>query len=322
MFSHIIVFLLLVLSTIFLLLKLFIRNERYNKPTRIDNKVVIITGASTGIGKACAIDLAKRGGKIYIACRDEPINEKAFEDIRRESGSNNIHFVELDLASLSSVHKFSEKFHQLENRLDILINNAAVMTPKKQFTEDGFELHMGVNYLGHFLLTNLLIDMLESSAPSRIVIISSIMHQFFSLKHKDLMSDRYFNMFKAYGMSKLAITIFSKEISRRLKGTKVTVNCCNPGEVSTNITQEFIGDTISKIYSLMTKTPMEGAQNHIKLAVDPDLESVTGKYFEDCEEKEPSLEAKDIETGKWLWEISSELVSPNGKGLKFLEAHA
>lgn len=289
--------------------RVFFRHGKFNKPTRIDNKVVIITGASTGIGKACAIDLAKRGGKIYIACRDEPINEKAFDDIRRESGSDNIHFLELDLASLKSIRKFSENFHKLESKLDILINNAGVLTPKKQFTEDGFELHMGVNYLGHFLLTNLLLDMLKASAPSRIILVSSVAHAISSLKDKDLMCDRYFSMFKAYGLSKLAIVVFTKELSRRLEGTKVTVNCCHPGAVYSRITQEIIGDIATKIYGLVAKTPLEGAQNHIKLAVDPDLEAVSGKYFIDCLEAEPSQETSDIETSEWLWEKSSKLVS-------------
>ncbi|KAL7048379.1 hypothetical protein ACKWTF_003330 [Chironomus riparius] len=309
MFSQVIAYLLIGLFSILLLLKLILRHGRYNKSTLIDNKVVIITGGSTGIGKACAIDLAKRGGKIYIACRDEPNNEQAFEDIRNESGSNNIHFLELDLASLKSIRKFSEKFYKLETKLDILINNAGVLTPKKQLTEDGFEMHMGVNYLGHFLLTNLLLDMLKASEPSRIILVSSVIHRVCSLKHKDLMSKHYFSKYRAYGMSKLAILLFTTELSRRLKDTKVAVNCCHPGLVNTDITQEIISDIVSKIYSLFAKTPLEGAQNYIKLAVDPNLESVTGKYFEDCQEKEPSSEAKDIDIAKWLWEKSSELVS-------------
>jgi NAD(P)-dependent dehydrogenase (short-subunit alcohol dehydrogenase family) len=256
--------------------------------------------------------LAKRGGKIYLACRDEPINEKAFEDIRRESGSDNIHFLELDLASLKSVRKFSEKFHQLECRLDILINNAGVFLNKKQYTEDGFEMHMGVNHLGHFLLTNLLLDLLKAAAPSRIVVVTSAAYKMFKFDKDDWMCDRKFSMFRAYGMSKLATVLFSTELSKKLDGTRVTINCCHPGAVNTDIMQSWnlpcLG-FLRKVSSAFIKTPLEGAQTQIRLAIDPELELVTGKYFADCKEDEVTYEAKNSENARWLWDKSSELVS-------------
>ena len=207
----------------------WIRRGEYTKPTLIDKKVVIITGANTGIGKETAIDLAKRGGKIYIACRDKTRGESALVDIRRESGSDKVYFLQLDLASLKSVREFSKKFHQLESKLDILINNAGVMACPKSTTEDKFETQIGTNHLGHFLLTNLLLDLLKSSAPSRIVNVSSRAHERGEIYRDDLMLDKSYSPLKAYSQSKLANVLFTRKLAKELQGTKVIVNSCHPG---------------------------------------------------------------------------------------------
>jgi len=284
----------------------------YTKPTLIDDKVVIITGANAGIGKACAIDLAKRGGKIYIACRNKTRAENALNEIRKESGSDKIYFLQLDLASLKSIRKFSEKFHQLESKLDILINNAGLLVNKKQYTEDGFELQMGVNHLGHFLLTNLLLDLLKAASPSRIVVVSSIVYKMLKFDKDDWMCDRKFSAYRGYGLSKIANILFTTELSKKLEGTRVTVNCCHPGVVQTDILQGWnlpCMGLIRRVLDYFIKTPVEGAQTQIRLAVDPDLELVNGKYFADCEEEELTREGKNSENAKWLWEKSSEVVS-------------
>jgi len=255
--------------------------------------------------------LAKRGGKVYIACRDKTRGENALVDIRKESGSDKVYFLQLDLASLKSIREFSEKFHKIETKLDILVNNAGLLAHKKSFTEDGFEMHMGVNHLGHFLLTNLLLDMLKAAAPSRIVVVTSRIQEMYTFDKDDLMCDRNYSAFKGYGMSKIANILFVKELSSRLKGTKVTVNSCHPGVVRTEIVKDWkfsLMDIVTSIVMKFAKTPMEGAQTQIRLAVDPELETVTGKYFTDCKEKQPSPTADDAETAKWLWEKSCELV--------------
>ncbi|XP_070490362.1 retinol dehydrogenase 12-like [Chironomus tepperi] len=294
------------------LLKRYIVRGSYTKPTTINDKVVIITGANAGIGKACAIDLAKRGGKIYIACRNKTRGEDALNDIRRESGSDKVYFLQLDLASLKSVREFSEKFHQLETKLDILINNAGLLLDKKSYTEDGFEMHMGVNHLGHFLLTNLLLDLLKAAAPSRIVVVSSVIYKMLKFDKDDWMCDRKFSAFRGYGFSKIANILFTTELSKKLEGTGVTVNCCHPGAVHTDIVQgwniPFMG-FLRSVLGRFIKTPVEGAQTQIRLAVDPDLELVTGKYFTDCKEEELTREGKNTENAKWLWEKSCEVVS-------------
>jgi NAD(P)-dependent dehydrogenase (short-subunit alcohol dehydrogenase family) len=164
----------------------------YKKDTRIDGKVVIVTGANTGIGKETAIDLAKRGGKVYIACRNLTKGEAALIDIKKESSSENVHLLHLDLASMESIRLFSKKFHELENQLHILINNAGLVAGPRAMTKDGFEAQMGTNHMGHFLLTNLLLDLLKQSAPSRIVVVASIFHWYSWINKEDLNYEKYY----------------------------------------------------------------------------------------------------------------------------------
>lgn len=292
--------------------RLYIRRAKYIKNTRIPDKVVIITGANTGIGKENAIDHARRGGKIYIACRDIQRGEEAQKDIRRISGSENVYFLQLDLASLDSVREFSKKFHELESQLHILICNAGVMACPQSKTQDGFEMQMGTNHFGHFLLTHLLLDLLKASSPSRIVVVSSEGHRMSNIVKEDLMSENPYSPWKAYSRSKLANILFTRELSKKLEGSGVTVNSCHPGVVQTelgrhmneNLRKYFIKPLIAPFF----KTAWGGAQTQICLALDPDLNEVTGKYYSDCKEKTPSSAARNDEMAAWLYEKSYELV--------------
>ena len=205
--------------------------ENIKTDSRIDGKVVIITGANSGIGKETAIDLAKRGGKIYIACRDQTRGEEALTEIRAASKSENVFILHLDLASLDSVREFSRKFHELESKLHILINNAGVMACPKSFTKDGFEMHFGTNHLGHFLLTNLLLDVLKAAAPSRIIIVSSLFHIVGKIRKNNLNGESFYFRWFQYASSKLANIMFTRELAKRLEGTGVTVNALHPGKV-------------------------------------------------------------------------------------------
>jgi NAD(P)-dependent dehydrogenase (short-subunit alcohol dehydrogenase family) len=215
------------------------RGGQFNKDdVRIDDKVVIITGANAGIGKETAIDLGRRGGKVYLACRDITRGENALKEIKEKSGSENIHLLQLNLASMSSIREFSKKFHDLESELHILINNAGVMAIPKSFTEDGFEMQFGTNHLGHFLLTNLLLDLLKSSAPSRIVNISSLMHKFGQIKRDDVMNEQSYSRWLNYANSKLANILFTRELVKRLEGTGVTANSVHPGVVNTDLSKD------------------------------------------------------------------------------------
>jgi NAD(P)-dependent dehydrogenase (short-subunit alcohol dehydrogenase family) len=212
---------------------------QYTKDTRIDGKVVIITGANSGIGKETAIDLAKRGGKIYIACRNNKRGEDALKEIKDKSNSSDVYFLQLDLSSMDSIRTFSLKFHELENHLHILINNAGIMACPKAMTKDGFEAQIGTNHMGHFLLTNLLLDLLKQSSPSRIVVLSSLFHWYGRINKEDLNSEKSYWKWLAYGQSKLANILFTRELARRLEGTGVTVNSCHPGAVNTELTKSL-----------------------------------------------------------------------------------
>lgn len=285
----------------------------YNKDTRIDGKVVIITGANTGIGKETAIDLARRGGKVYIACRDLKRGVEALRNIRKEGRSEDVHFLQLDLASLDSVKEFSTKFHQLESKLHVLINNAAVMGCPRSLTKDGFEMQFGTNHLGHFLLTNLLLDLLKAGAPSRIVVVSALLHKRGEIKKDDLMGEISYGRQAAYCHSKLANNLFSHELARKLKGTGVTSNSLHPGVIVTELSRHYLSDgllrtVIDYFASFFLKNSVEGAQTTICLAVDPDLEKVSGKYFNDCAVASESDDANNEKLASWLWEKSEELV--------------
>ena len=294
----------------------FMKGKPYKKNTKIDGKVVIITGASSGIGKQTAIELAKRGGKIYFTCSDLKKGQDTLNEIKKESKSDKIHFLQLDLASLDSVRNFSQKFHQLETQLDVLINNDGIILCSHASTKDGFEMQLGTNYLGHFLLTNLLLDLLKAATPSRVIIISAFAHKFGDIRKDDLMSENSYGRFKAYFQCKLANNLFSQELAKKLEGTGVTSNSLHPGIIIPEMNTDFFGIAFLKsVYETFTgqfvKTSVEGAQTTICLAVDPELEKVSGKYFNDCKEAVESNKAKDEELSLWLWKKSEELVGLN-----------
>lgn len=207
---------------------------------RMDDKIILITGGNSGIGKETAIDLASRGAKVYIACRNPAKCETAKVEISNATQSSNVQAIQLDLASFESIHNFSRNFHQLEKRLDVLINNAGTVASKRTLTKEGFEMDFGVNHLGHFLLTNLLLDLIKVASPSRIVVVSSEMHFFADLKMDDLnFENRSYSWMRAYSNSKLANLLFSNELARRLADDGVAVNSLHPGVVNTKVAASF-----------------------------------------------------------------------------------
>ena len=281
---------------------------------RMDGKTVLITGANAGIGKETAIDLARRGARVIMACRDMKRGEDALNDVAEKTGSSKLVLKQLDLASLASVRALAEDINNTEPELNVLINNAGVMVPSElQRTQDGFEIQMGVNHLGHFLLTNLLIDLLKSSQPSRIVVVSSMAHSSAtssSFNFENMNSEKYYSKWDAYCQSKLANILFTRELAKRLEGTGVTANSLHPGAIKTEL-QRHIGTfeyMVFQVLYLFFKTPTEGAQTNIHLAVCEEVEGVSGLYFSDCKVKEPSKGAQDDEAAKKLWEISAQLV--------------
>uniref|UniRef100_A0A8C9RFD3 Zgc:153441 n=1 Tax=Scleropages formosus TaxID=113540 RepID=A0A8C9RFD3_SCLFO len=188
-------------------------------PARLHRKTVLITGANTGIGKETARDMARRGARVVMACRDLTRGEKAAEEIRSSTGNSEVVVQQLDLASFASVRQFAKRYSEQEERLDILINNAGVMMCPKGLTVDGFETQFAVNHLGHFLLTNLLLGKLQKSTPSRVITVSSLAHKGGKIHFDDLsFSKTTYNSLTSYRQSKLANLLFARELARRLKG--------------------------------------------------------------------------------------------------------
>lgn len=269
-------------------------------------KSILITGANTGMGLATSIALAQDGHRIIMACRDERRGQAALEEVKAKSGSEHVELMLLDLGSLTNIREFAKHFQEKYDRLDVLINNAGLITVKRQVTEDGFEMMMGVNHLGHFLLTNLLLDSLKRSENGRIVVVSSGGYKWGKINFDDMNLEKNFSSFKGYGRSKLANILFTKELSNRLAETKVTVNCLHPGAVATSMgvnRDTGFGKGIHKILSPFFLSPLQGAQTAIYLATSSEVQNITGEYFYKKKVKKLNGPATDNNLAKqfWLW---------------------
>jgi len=280
---------------------------------KLDGKTVIITGCNTGIGKETARDLFKRGARVILACRDEAKAQLAADEIRKDDASRPDAVIvrKLDLSSMSSIRSFASDILEAEPKIDILINNAGVMMCPYQKTEDGFEMQLGTNHFGHFLLTNLLLDRIIESAPSRIINVSSSLHQRGTIKFDDLQSEKSYGQIAAYSQSKLANVLFTRELAKKLKGTGVTTYSLHPGAVRTDLQRHH--NIWGSIISPFMKTPVQGAQTTIYCAVNEELAEESGLYYSDCKAVEPSRKAKDDAVAKKLWDISCELVKIENK---------
>ncbi|XP_026578898.1 dehydrogenase/reductase SDR family member 13-like [Pseudonaja textilis] len=283
---------------------------RCRNTVSLRGKTVLITGGNAGIGKATAVDLARRGARVILACRDKARGESAMYDIRRESGNSEVILMILDLASLNSVRAFAQTFLASEPRLDILINNAGVFTTGQ--TADGFDQAFQVNHLGHFLLTHLLLDRLKRCAPSRIVILSSSLHIFgkidFRTIHKP--GKGLWKMLTSYNNSKLANILHARELANRLEGTNVTCYAVHPGSVRTNLGRSF-PRWVFQVFGFMKRFRRDcsaGAQTSIYCATEEGIESLSGRYFVDCRPKVPWPQARDDQVAKKLWEFSERLL--------------
>ncbi|XP_063586758.1 retinol dehydrogenase 13-like [Penaeus indicus] len=289
-----------------------LQSGRCTSQKTLDGKTVIITGASAGIGKATAFDLARRKARVILACRNLEKAQKVADEIIRDTGNTSVLVHKLDTSDLSSVRSFAREIIKTENSLHILINNAGMAGHyKREHTADGLELTMATNHFGHFLLTNLLLNLLKKSAPSRIVNVSSKMHEFCSkLDPEDLNFEKCsYSTFTSYNQSKLCNILFTLELAERLHGSGVTTNSLHPGAVDTEITYKmggFAGYSQAFLFKLMGKDCELGAQTIIHLAVAEEVEGITGKYFVDCKETESSKLAQHRGIAKKLW-LASEL---------------
>ena len=240
------------------------------------DKICIVTGGNTGIGKATVEGLVRRGATVVIACRDTGRGQAALREIAANSGSKDLHVMQLDLASLASVRAFAEMFMGKFTRLDVLVANAGIMTRKRQLTADGIEMDLGVNHVGHFLLTDLLLPLLKRSAPARIVVVSSSMHASGTIDFDDLASEKSWR--GAYPRSKLANMLFVRALAKRLGGSRVVVNGLHPGVVSTELARDFAAP-IRLMARWFFKSPEQGASTSLYLATAPEAAEISGRYF-------------------------------------------
>ncbi|XP_052457960.1 retinol dehydrogenase 11-like [Carassius gibelio] len=281
---------------------------------RLDGKTVLITGANTGIGKETAVDMAKRGARVILACRDMDRANRAADEVRTRSGNGNVIVKMLDLASLQSVRALAKDVEQTEERLDILINNAGIMMCPQWKTEDGFEMQFGVNHLGHFLLTNLLLDLLKKSAPSRVVSVSSLAHDTGKIHFDDINLEKNYDPLISYRQSKLANVLFTRELALRLKGTGVTTYTLHPGVINTELGRHFFPSLplwkrlLFMPLFFFVKTPWQGAQTTIYCAVSESLQDSSGLYYSDCAVKEAAPQGRDDAAARRLWDLSASMV--------------
>ncbi|XP_072884732.1 retinol dehydrogenase 11-like [Hemitrygon akajei] len=251
----------------------------------MEGKTVIITGANSGIGKETARELARRGARVIMACRDTQRSEEVAKELRASTGNEQVLVSRLDLASIQSVHSFAREIAETESKIDVLINNAGAPIGPRQVTKDGFELQIGVNHLGHFLLTILLLEQLKRGAPSRIINVASRAHYLGKIRFNDINMNEHYDSLLSHCQSKLANILFTRELARHLQGAGVTVNAVHPGLVWTDTLRLmmrhqplFIRLMLAPFYFCL-KTPEQGAQTSIHCAVAPDLEGVSGQYF-------------------------------------------
>lgn len=276
----------------------------------MSGRICMVTGANSGIGKATAVDLAELGATVVLVCRNGERGKRAMADIKEKTENSSLELLLADFSSLQSVRNLAKEYAASHDSLHVLVNNAGVAQVTRSVTADGFETTFEVDYLSQFLLTNLLLNILKKSAPSRVVTVSSASHYGGHLDLDDLQMERGYGVMKAYGRAKLAQVLFTHELARRLEGTGVTANCLHPGAVATNIWGRPLGPLsfLMKINRLFLISPEKGAETPVYLASSPEVANITGRYFDDRREKRSSSESYDMELAKKLWEVSYKLV--------------
>jgi retinol dehydrogenase-14 len=276
---------------------------------RMEGTIVMVTGASDGIGRATALGLAKLGATVVMVCRDLQRGRAAQRSIKSASGNDAVELIIADLASQAAIRRLAADYSRTHTRLDVLVNNAGVNVKQRTVTADGIELNFAVNYLAPFLLTQLLIDTLKANAASRVINVASAAEQMGRIDFDDLMGTRRYSALRAYCQSKLAIVLFTYELARRLKASHITVNCLHPGVIRTKITQGMSGwgAVIALLGRPFAASPDRGAETILFLASSPVVQGVTGQYFQNKRAKKSSPRSYDAETGQRLWRISEDL---------------
>ncbi len=275
---------------------------------KLDGVVALVTGSNTGIGKVTATELARAGAHVIMACRSAAKTEPVVEAIRRETGSSKVEFAALDLASFASVRTAAEEFLRRDLPLHVLVNNAG-LAGKRGLTADGFEFTFGVNHLGHFLFTLLLLDRLRASAPSRVVTVSSRAHYGPRRIPWERLREpaRTRTGLAEYGVSKLANVLFSAELARRTSGSGVTTYALHPGVIASDIWRR-VPAPLRVVAKLFMSSTEEGAKTSLHCATAPELARESGLYYERCRPRRPSDPAQDAALAAELWTRSTDWV--------------
>jgi NAD(P)-dependent dehydrogenase (short-subunit alcohol dehydrogenase family) len=268
----------------------------------LDGKTCLVTGANSGIGKETSLALAQLKATVVMVCRSKDKGEAARLEISKKTGNDSVDLLLCDLSSFAEVRTLAAEVRNRYGKLHVLVNNAGVFSFSGR-TADGFETTFEVDYLAPFLLTNLLLELLMASAPSRIVNVSSVAHYSGHVDLTGIEKRETPSGWGAYSNSKLALVMFTYELARRLQGTSVTANCLHPGGVATNIWKIPAGLTRPFL-----KSAKEGAETSVYLASSPEVESVSGKYFDDKSAKKSSEESYDEKKALALWDLTSKVV--------------
>jgi len=283
-----------------------------------NQKVCLVTGANSGIGKEIALGLAASGAHVIMVCRNSKKGQAVLDEIKTISGSTSIDLLIADLSSQTEIRSLAKTIHDRYSTLHVLINNAGLVNSKKILSVDGIEMTLATNHLAPFLLTSLLMDLLKNSVPARIVNISSAVHKWAKLDLDDLQYEhRKYQGLRAYAQSKLLMNMVTFELARRLNGTGITVNCIHPGAVKTGLGSNNAHNIILKLADRAIKfffiTPQQAAQASLYLSLSPEMENITGKYFVKDKSVPASSISYDPVLAKKTWEISERLCGLTGQ---------
>jgi NAD(P)-dependent dehydrogenase (short-subunit alcohol dehydrogenase family) len=293
-------------------IKLVMEDGNMTGEQSMRGKICLVTGATSGIGKVTATALAAQNAEVIIVGRNAKKTQDTAQQIRTETGNDSVHYLLADLSDLRQVRELAANFKKQYSRLDVLVNNAGAYFNARRKTPHGVEATFLVNHLAPFLLTNLLLELMQNSAPARIVNVASNAHFNGTMDLNDLEFKKFYFGFWAYARSKLANVLFTYELSRRLAGSCVTVNALHPGEVATNIFStdfSIFGPAIKWVVGWFALSPEQGADNPIYLASSPDVEGVTGKYFVKREAVASAPISYDEKLARQLWELSEKLTA-------------
>ncbi len=278
---------------------------------QLEGKEIVVTGGTDGIGKVAALELAKMGANVTIVGRNAAKGEGVVRAVRGAAGHSRVGFVAGDLSTQKGVRDAADALKGRLKRIDVLLNNAGAFFQRRQLTQDGIESTFALNHLGYFLMTAQLLELVKTSAPARIVNVASDAHVGGKLDMGDLQNEKNYSGWRAYQQSKLANVYFTYELARRLQGTNVTANCLHPGFVATRFGDNNSGwmrAVFGVAKSLLAKSEADGAKASIYLASSPDVEGVSGKYFDNGKAVRSSPVSYDEEIGRELWRASEKLV--------------